>query len=81
MRGGINVTGAHVEKAAQRLEEFTLIIKLSVSTFFTRFTDNNDNFRVSVSSMSLSVLSLENIGEYPFGTEECSIQFYLQGMQ
>ena len=68
------MTGAHVEKAAQRLEEFTLIIKLSVSTFFTRFTDNNDNFRVSVSSMSLSVLSLENIGEYPFGTEECSIQ-------
>ena len=56
-RGGINVTGAHVEKAAQRSEEFTLIIKLSVSTFFTRFTDINDNFRVSVCSMSSSVLS------------------------
>ena len=56
-RGGINVTGAHVEKAAQRSEEFTLIIKLSVSTFFTRFTDINDNFRVSVCSMSSSVFS------------------------
>ena len=44
VRGGINVTGAHVEKAAQRLEEFTLIIKLSVSTSFIRFTDINDNF-------------------------------------
>ena len=43
-RGGINVTGAHAEKAAQRLEEFTLIIKLSVSTSFIRFTDINDNF-------------------------------------
>ena len=56
-RGGINVTGAHAEKAAQRLEEFNLIIKLSVSSFFIRFTDINDNFRVSVCSMSLSVLS------------------------
>ena len=57
-RGGTNVTGAHVEKAARRSEEFTLIIKLSVSTSYIRFTDINDNFRVSAFHMSSSVLSL-----------------------
>ena len=45
------------------------------------YSGHNIYLKMTLRRRQTAVCSFPNIGKYPFGTEECSIQFYLQGMQ
>ena len=44
------------------------------------YSGSNTNLKMTVRRRQTAVCSFPNIGNYPFGTEKCSIHFYLQGL-
>ena len=44
------------------------------------YSGSNTNLRMTARRRQTAVCSFPNIGKYPFGTEKCSIHFYLQGL-